>query len=68
MKEQFTKDEIIALKELAQEHIQFNLINHDKKTNSKPNVFPKGYTGPRSYAEAMAMDWNSDKQEWNKRE
>ena len=54
MTEKFTKDEIIALKELAEEHIRMNEIHHGKKTNIKPKVFPKGYTGPRSWAEAMA--------------
>ena len=67
MKEIFTKDEVIALKELAEDHIRFNEINHDEKTNPKPNVFPKGYTGPRSFAEAMNMNWNPHKKEWSKR-
>ena len=68
MTKEFTNDEIIALKELAQEHIRFNEINHGEKTNPKPNVFPPGYTGPRSFAEAMSMDWNHHKKEGNKRE
>lgn len=59
MNKVFTKNEIKALKELAQEHIRV--------TNPKPNVFPKGYTGPRSFAEAMAMDWDSHKREWSRR-
>ena len=65
----FTKDEIVALKELAEEHIRSNEITHGEKTNIEPNVFPKGYTGPRSYAEAMSRKWiwNSVKQEWSKR-
>lgn len=63
----FTGDEIVALKEMAQEHIEFNLIHNNEKTNIKPNVFPKDYTGPRSFAEAMFMDWNPDKKEWSKR-
>lgn len=65
----FTKDEIIALKELAEEHIRMNEITHGEKTNLKPNVLPKDYEGPRSYAEAMCgrWIWNSQKQEWSKR-
>ncbi len=66
MKE-FTKDEIIALKELAKQHMRMNEIHYGQKTNPKPNVFPKGYTGPRSFAEAMAMKWDSVKKEWSKR-
>ncbi len=61
MSNKFTKDEIVALKELAEEHIRFNL------TNVGPNVFPKGYTGPRSFAEAMSMNWDPHKKEWSKR-
>jgi len=45
-----------------------NEIWYGKKTNViKPNVFPKGYTGPRSFAEAMAMNWDPHKREWSKR-
>lgn len=66
MEKQFTKDEIVALKELAAEHIWFNEINHGEKTNPKPNVFPKGYTGPRTFAEAMARNlrggWKGSKE------
>ena len=58
----FTKDEIKALKEVAQEHMRNNLI-----MDSGPNVFPKGYTGPRSFAEAMARKWDPDKKEWGGR-
>ncbi len=63
----FTKDEIRALKELAEEHIRMNEIWHGEKTNVKANVFPKGYTGPRSFAEAMARKWDPDKREWSKK-
>ncbi len=65
----FTGEEIVALKELAEEHIMINEITHGEKTNPKPNVFPKGYIGPRSFAEAMGgrWIWNSNKQEWSKR-
>lgn len=66
-KEIFTKDEIIALKELAEEHIRMNQINHGQKTNwNKPNIFPKDYVGPKSYAAAVSDKWNwdADKQEW----
>lgn len=66
MKE-FTKDEIIALKELAEEHIRLNEISHGAKTNPRPNKFPKGYTGPRSFAEAMAMRWDPQERSWSKR-
>jgi len=52
MKE-FTKDEIVALKQLAQERIEHNMIICGNKIGPKPNVFPKGYKGPRSFAEAM---------------
>ncbi len=64
MKEEFTKDEIIALKELAEEQIDTNLRFNSEKTNPKPNVFPEGYTGPRSFAGAMARKWDPIKQEW----
>ncbi len=64
---EFTKEEIIALKELAEEHMNINEIHHGEKTNPKPNVFPKGYTGPRSFAEAMAMNWNPHTKTWSKR-
>jgi len=64
---EFTKDEIVALKELAEEQINHNLMSRGQKTNKKPNVFPKGYTGPRSFAEAMAMKWDPHKREWSKR-
>ncbi len=67
MNEEFTKDEIIALKELAEEHIFLNVIHHGEKTNPKPNVFPKGYTGPRSFAEAIARKWDPHKKEWSKK-
>ncbi len=67
MNKEFTKDEIIALKELAEEHMFLNKIHHGEKTNAKLNVFPKGYTGPRSFAEAMAMEWDPHKKEWSKR-
>ena len=63
----FTKDEIIALNELAKDHIKFNEITHGEKTNPKPNKFPKGYRGPRSFAEAMSMNWDPIKREWSKR-
>ena len=63
----FTKDEIVALKELAKEHMRSNEITHGEKTNPKPNVFPEGYTGPRSFAEAMARGLDSNKKEWSKR-
>jgi len=66
MTNQFTKDEVIALKELAEEHIRMNEIFHNKKTNPKPNRFPKGYTGPMSFAEAMSMNWDSYKREWSR--
>ena len=66
MKE-FTKDEIKALQELAKEHIRMNEIHYGTKTNPKPNVFPEGYTGSRSFAEAMAMKWDPHKKEWSKR-
>ncbi len=50
----FTKDEIIALKDLAKEHMEDNLrMFGEKHYVHKPNIFPKGYTGPRSYAEAV---------------
>ena len=42
-------------------------INNGEKTNPKPNIFPKGYEGPRSFAEAMAMDWDPHEQEWSRR-
>lgn len=67
MKEEFTEDELIALKELAEQHMRMNEIFHGEKTNPKPNVFPKGYTGPRSFAEAMAMDWDPHERKWSKR-
>jgi len=63
----FTKDEIIALKEVAEEHIRMNEINHGQKTNwNEPNVFPEDYVGPRSFAEAMSnkWEWVSHKQKW----
>lgn len=67
-KTDFTKDEIVALKELAKESMEHNLRIHGVKHYiPKPNIFPKGYTGPRSFAEAMAMNWDSHKQEWSKR-
>ena len=68
-KQELTKDEIIALKEITKDHIFHNEITHGEKTNPKPNVFPEGYEGPRSFAEAMCgkWNWNSNKQEWSKR-
>lgn len=59
----FTDEEKEALIKLAKGHITMNEI-FPKET---PNVFPKGYTGPRSFAEAMSMDWNPHKQEWTER-
>lgn len=67
MNKVFTKDEIVALKELAQEHIRINEIWYGEKTKPKPNIFPKGYTGPRSFAEAMARRWDPNKKEWGGR-
>lgn len=64
----FTEDEIVALKELAKQHMRMNEIIHGEKHHTpKPNVFPEGYIGPRSFAEAMAMNWDPHKQEWGKR-
>ena len=64
----FTDDEKEALIELAEEHMRSNEIMHgEKHHNPKPNVFPEGYTGPRSFAEAMAMNWDPHKQKWSKR-
>ncbi len=71
MSKEFTKDEIIALKQLAKEHMEDNLrIHGEKHYVHKPNVFPKDYKGPRSFAEAMSnkWEWNSDKHEWSKRQ
>ena len=67
MKNEFTKDEIVALKEVAEEHIDNNLRFDGKKTNPGLNIFPEGYTGPRSFAEAMARKWDPIKQEWGGR-
>ncbi len=67
MKEKFTEDELIVLKELAEQHIRMNEIHYGEKTNPKPNKFPKGYTGPRSFAEAMAMKWDSHTRTWSKK-
>ena len=51
---EFTKDEVVALKEMAEEHIQHNLRTNGTKIKPGPNKFPKGYKGPRTFAEAMA--------------
>ena len=67
MTDKFTKKEITALKEIAEEHMRLNRIRHGYNTNVKPNKFPKGYKGPRSFAEAMAMKWDSNKQKWSKK-
>ena len=67
MIKEFTKDEINALKEIAEEHMDHNLMMHGEKTNPGPNIFPEGYTGPRSFAEAMARKWDPIKQEWGGR-
>jgi len=60
---EFTKDEIKILKIMAQETMRFNEIYCDHKFGPKPNVFPKGYTGPRSFAEAMSPEWQ-EKSSW----
>ncbi len=63
----FTKDEIIALKRLAKEDMEDNERMHGEKHYvHKPNVFPKGYKGPRSYAEAMARNLEEDKEDVRK--
>ena len=64
----FTKDEIIALKDLAKEHMESNLRMHGVKHYvPKPNVFPKGYKGPRSYAEAVSMNFNKEEKKWSRK-
>lgn len=62
----FTEEEIKVLKEIAQDHIHHNLCFTGEKTNPKPNIFPKDYVGPRSYAEAISnkWEWDSHKQKW----
>ncbi len=67
MTNEFTKDEIVALKEMAEEHINHNLCFNGEKTNPGPNIFPEGYDGPRSFAEAMAREWDPVKKKWSKK-